>query len=91
MFIRGGSSLRSNPLPLLCTIFHEKGAPFVYLLLTNGSPFRYLVCNFASLLTAVNALNYKWKSFAKKRLFSRLFKAIKFICASPFGPFYRPK
>ena len=25
------------------TIFHEKGTPFVYRLLTNGSPFTYLV------------------------------------------------
>ena len=25
------------------TIFHEKGTPFVYLLLTNGTPFTYLV------------------------------------------------
>ena len=27
----------------LYTIFHEKGAPFVDLLLTNGTPFTYLV------------------------------------------------
>ena len=32
-----------QPLTLLCTIFHEKGTPFVYLLLTNGTPFTYLV------------------------------------------------
>ena len=32
-----------QPLTLLYTIFHEKGAPFVYLLLTNGTPFTYLV------------------------------------------------
>ena len=32
-----------QPLTLLCTIFHEKGAPFVYLLLTNGTPFTHLV------------------------------------------------
>ena len=25
------------------TIFHEKDTPFVYLLLTNGTPFTYLV------------------------------------------------
>ena len=36
--------------------FHEKGTPFVYLLsVTNGAPSTYLVENFASLLTAVNA------------------------------------
>ena len=28
---------------LLYTIFHEKGTPFAYLLLTNGTPFTYLV------------------------------------------------
>ena len=27
----------------LFTIFHEKGTPFVYLLLTNDAPFKYLV------------------------------------------------
>ena len=33
-----------QPLSLLSTIFHEKGTPFVYcLLLTNGTPFTYLV------------------------------------------------
>ena len=32
-----------QPLTLLFTIFHEKGIPFVYLLLTNGTPFIYLV------------------------------------------------
>ena len=32
-----------QPLTLLCTSFHEKVTPFVYLLLTNGTPFTYLV------------------------------------------------
>ena len=31
-----------TPYPVY-TIFHEKGTPFVYLLLTNGTPFTYLV------------------------------------------------
>ena len=35
IFIRGGSTQRSNLLPFLDTIFHEKGTPFIYLLLTN--------------------------------------------------------
>ena len=48
----------SNPLTLF-DIFHEISAPFVYLLLTNGTPFTYLVWNFAALLTAVNALLLK--------------------------------
>ena len=54
-----------QPLTLLYTIFHEKGTPFVYLLLTNGTPFKYLVQNFASLLTAVNALSFKQESITK--------------------------
>ena len=48
-----------QPLTLLYSIFHEKGTPFVYLLLINGTPFTYLVKNFASILTAVNALSFK--------------------------------
>ena len=32
-----------QPLTLLYTIFHQKGAPFVYLLFTNGTPFTHLV------------------------------------------------
>ena len=32
-----------QPLPLLYTIFDRKGSPFVYFLLTNGTPFIYLV------------------------------------------------
>ena len=42
MFIRGGSARGPTPY-LLHTIFHEKGAPFVNLLLTNGTPLTYLV------------------------------------------------
>ena len=51
--VRGGGYLRNvytgrvrpeiQPLTLLYTSFHEKDTPFVYLLLTNGTPFRYLV------------------------------------------------
>jgi len=69
-----------QPLTLLYTIFHGKGTLFLYLLLTNGTPFTYFVYNFASLLTAVMGscccllgINHK------NRTFSRLFKAIKFI------------
>ena len=64
MFIRGGPTVQVccrpevQPLTLLLrTIFYEnlseKGTPFVYLLLTNGTPFTNLVLNFASLLNAV--------------------------------------
>ena len=34
---------KEAPPHLLYTIFHEKGTPFVYLLLTNGTPFIYHV------------------------------------------------
>ena len=33
----------AQPLTLLYTIFHKKGTSFVYLLLTNGPLFTYLV------------------------------------------------
>ena len=38
-------SLAKHHLPVLYTIFHKKryGTPFVYLLLTNDTPFTYLV------------------------------------------------
>ena len=39
----GGLRPEIQPLTPLYTIFHEKGTPFVYLLLTNGAPFTYLV------------------------------------------------
>ena len=44
--------LEVQPLVILYSIFGRKGTPFVYLLLTNGTP---ITNNFASLLTAVNA------------------------------------
>ena len=57
------------PLPFLHTIFYRKGIPFVYLLLTNCTPFTQLVQNFASLLTAVNALSLKQESITKPERF----------------------
>ena len=39
---RGGGG-EVQPLTLLYTIYDEKGPPFVYLLLTNGTPFTSLV------------------------------------------------
>ena len=43
-FLYGVAPSQSPTLSLLFTIFHEKGTPFVYrLLLTNGTPFTYLV------------------------------------------------
>ena len=42
-FYTGRLRLEVQSLTLLYTIFHEKGTPFVYLLLRNGTPFKYLV------------------------------------------------
>ena len=62
-FIQGSSAPRSNHwVTLLYTIFGRKGTLFVYMylnLLTNATPFTYLVWNFVSLSTAVNVLSLK--------------------------------
>ena len=44
-----GSAPGTNPLPFVCTILDRKGTPFVYPLVTNGTPFTYLILNAASL------------------------------------------
>ena len=64
--------LRSEvqPLNLFYTIFHEKGIPLSHTLFRN----------FASLLTAVNALSFTDRSQSQKSNVSRLYKAIKLIC-----------
>ena len=55
--------LRSKvqPLPFHIPFSMKKVSlsPFVYLLLTNDTPLKYHVWNFAFLLTAVNALSFK--------------------------------
>ena len=48
-------------LTLLCTMFDRKGTPFVYLLLTNGTPFTNLFKNFTSLLTAVKVPSFGYE------------------------------
>ena len=54
----GGAPPRGpTPYPFI-SLFHQKGTPFVYHLLTNGSPFTYLVYRFVSLLAAVDALSF---------------------------------
>ena len=43
MFLLGRLRPKSNPLPFYMAIFHEKGTPFVYRLLTNAAPLTHLV------------------------------------------------
>ena len=50
MFILGRFDREVQPLPFLRTIFDGKGTSFFHLLLANGTPFPYLLGNFASLL-----------------------------------------
>ena len=58
-YVWRGFPWRSNFLPIyIQTIFYRKGPPFVYLLLTNGTPFTHLNYNFATLLAAVNSLSF---------------------------------
>ena len=52
-------------MPIYIPLFTKKRIPFVYLLLTHGTPFTYLFNNFASLLTDVNALSFKWQPITK--------------------------
>ena len=83
----GGYSTAPYPF-----IYHssQKGAPFVYrLLLTNGTPFTYLVQNFASLLTVVNALLFKQESITKIECFLDFIKPQN-LSVSPLGPFTDP-
>ena len=57
----------------------EKGSPFVYLLLTNGTPFTYLLWNFTSLLPGVKCgcLTFKYEKITKPQRFLDFFTAIK--------------
>ena len=87
-FIRGGSDPRSNPWPFYKLFLTKKGTPVIYLLLTNGIPFTYLIKNFASLSTAVNALSSKtWINPHKTRTFSRLFHRDKMHLVTLLCPF----
>ena len=61
-----------RPRTLLYTIFGRKDTPFVYLPLTNGTSFTYLVSNFASLSTAVNEMPCKSLSTAINALVALL-------------------
>ena len=76
MFIWGGSVLWSNPLPFYIPFFTKK-VPLLYTFYWKVVPLSHTFVRTLHPLTAVR-LN---------RTFSRLYKAIQFIC----WPFYRPK
>ena len=88
-FIQGGSTLKFNPLPFHIP-FARKGAPFVYLLLTNGTPFPYPVYNFPSLLNCSKGTVFKIWINHKNRTFSRLFHSHEMHLLALLG-LYRPK
>ena len=79
-----------NPLPFYIPFLTKHGTHFVYLLQTNGAPSTYLVYNFASLLTAANALSFKQESVTEIERFLDFLKAIKFIC-QPFWALLQTK
>ena len=82
-FVTGRLRPEVQPRTFLYTIFHEKVTAFVYLLLTNGTlshtfipclelciPFHCCKCTFLKI--GIN--------ISQNRKFSRLYKAMKFIC-----------
>ena len=69
MFILGRFDREVQPLPFLRTIFDGKGTSFFHLLLTNRTPFPYLLWNFASLLNSQN-----------QNVFSNFLETYKCIC-----------
>ena len=69
-FIPGGSSPRSKPLPFYIPFLADK-VPLSYIFCCT--PFTYLVYNFASLLTTVNTLPFKYEQNTKAGKIFRLF------------------
>ena len=74
-----------QPLTLLYTIYHEKGTPFVYLLLTNGSSFHIPCLELCVPFNCCKCTVIYVIGNHKNRTFSRLYKAIKSICQSFFA------
>ena len=72
MFIQGGSAPRSNPLPFLTyAIFHEKGTPFVYLLLKKWYPFHTSCLELCVPFNCCKCTFFKIGINDKNRTFSR--------------------
>ena len=59
----------------LYIILDRKGTPFIGHL--NGTPFKYLVQNFASLFTAVDVLSWKYEQITKPECFHNIFHSRK--------------
>ena len=78
-------------LTTLHTIFDRKGPSFVYLPLPNGTPFTYPVRTIVPLLTAVDALSFKYEKeiTIPGNLFTFFIAIISLI--SSFRSFYRRK
>ena len=89
-FNTGRLGAEVQPVTLLYIIFDRKGPPFVYLLLTVGTPFRNLVTKVAPLLTYVNALPLKYENNAKPGNFLDFLSALN-SSVSPLRYFYRRK
>ena len=68
-----------QPLAFLYTIFHEKGTPFVYFLLTKKELF--IAFNCCKCTVFWTGINCNKRTFIKRQNSS----------VSPFGPFHRPK
>ena len=69
-FYAGRLRTEVQHLTILLPFFSKNGTPFVYLPLINSTPFTYLVKNFASPLTAVNALSSNMNKSRSQKTFS---------------------
>ena len=94
MFIRGVSAPRSSPLPFYVPFFTKK-APLSRTFSWQMVPLSHALFRFCILFNcckcSVFLIFFLIGIDHKNRTFSRLYKAIKFICVvSPFGPLLRP-
>ena len=80
-----------QPLTILHTILDRIGTPFLHLPLPNGTPFTYLVRTIVPLLTAVDALSFKYEKeiTIPGNLFTFFIAIISLM--SSFKSFYRRK
>ena len=81
-----------QPLTLLYTIFMKKVPLFVYVLLTNGTPFHTPSLELCIPFNCCKSARLSNRNQSQKLnlTFSRLYKALKFICYPFWGPFTDP-